>query len=88
MGRLGRYRSVSSMTEAEAVELLFQSSEAEESDSNSNGALKIVQRLGFHALAIHQAGAYICSRNLELGLYLDHYNKHPKKVICDREFMD
>ncbi|TVY92170.1 Nephrocystin [Lachnellula willkommii] len=81
MKRLGHVLSVSDMTRAEALKLLFQISEAEESDANSKEALKIVKRLGLHALAIDQAGAYIRSRNLELGLYLDRYNRRRKKVL-------
>ncbi|TVY17760.1 Nephrocystin-3, partial [Lachnellula arida] len=81
MKRLGHVLSVSDMTRAEALKLLFQISEAEESDANSKEALKIVERLGLHALAIDQAGAYIRSRNLELGLYLDRYNRRRKKVL-------
>jgi hypothetical protein len=57
-------KMIPDMTEAEALKLLFQSSQAKYTDQNLQAAARIVQRLGFHALAIDQAGAYIRARSL------------------------
>jgi tetratricopeptide (TPR) repeat protein len=81
MSRLGQFRGVSTMTEAEALELLFRSIKSENSNTDVEEGTKIVKRLGFHALAIDQAGAYIRSRELELCCFLDHYTKRREKVL-------
>lgn len=81
MSRLGQFRSISTLSGAEALELLFRSSKSEKSDTNLEEAAKIVKRLGFHALAIDQAGAYIRSRGLELGCFLDYYTNRREKVL-------
>jgi hypothetical protein len=50
------------MSEEEALELLFRRvrrGEAIRSTTDVLEACRIVERLGFHALAIDQAGAYI-----------------------------
>jgi hypothetical protein len=57
---MGEHKMIPDMTEAEALELLFQSSQAKYTDQNLQAAARIVQRLGFHALAIDQAGAQAC----------------------------
>jgi hypothetical protein len=79
---MGEHKRIPDMTEAEALELLFQSSQAKYTDQNLQAAARIVQRLGFHALAIDQAGAYIRARSLpEIEVYLDHFNKRREIVL-------
>jgi hypothetical protein len=78
---LGHYIDVSTMSDVEAVELLFRRSEATKSDANNLEARRIVTRLGLHALAIDQAGAYILARTLDFELFLEHYNKRKEQVL-------
>ncbi|TVY45746.1 Kinesin light chain [Lachnellula occidentalis] len=78
--RLGPHLEVNTMSAEEALELLLARSSAERTEPNLHEGEVIVERLGFHALAIDQAGAYISSRNLNISLYLEHYNARTKKV--------
>src|SRR5439155_13601338 len=50
-------------------------------DQNCKAGREIVRRLGYLALAIDQAGAYISARGLALDLYMDHYNNRKEKVL-------
>jgi tetratricopeptide (TPR) repeat protein len=81
--RLGNYIEVSTMSEDEALELLFQRSEAYRTMESLKEGEKIVKRLGLHALAIDQAGAYILSRHLDVNIYLTHYNDRRDKVLTE-----
>lgn len=69
------------MSNEEAQELLFRRGEATKSDANLSQARGIIERLGFHALAIDQGGAYIQARTLDLDLFLEHYNKRREEVL-------
>src|SRR5205814_2178617 len=42
---------------------------------------EIVARLGYHALAIAQAGAYISKRKILLGEFLDHFERRKHIVL-------
>ncbi len=68
------------LDENNAVALLTQQSQTEESIAAD--AKKIVERLGYHPLALTQAGAYIRKRKLLLSEFMDHY-KRRKKIILD-----
>lgn len=61
-----------------AVLLLTQKSQTK--DYNSEDAMRIVERLGYHPLAITQAGAYIWQRELQLCDFIEHH-KNRKEVI-------
>ena len=81
---LGNAIDVSVMSNEEAVELLFQRSKRDEARRSATDLLeapKIVARLGFHALAIDQAGAYIFSGDYDLDVFLNHYNKRRMEVL-------
>lgn len=80
---LGQHIDVSTMSDEEALELLFRRSQVDRSDLNLQEGRKIINRLGFHALAIDQAGAYILARNLDINLYLTHYNDRREKVLSE-----
>jgi tetratricopeptide (TPR) repeat protein len=79
--RLGNHLEVNTMAPVEALELLLTRSNGKKTEPNLSEGEAIVKRLGFHALAIDQAGAYISSRNLNLSLYLEHYNARTAKVL-------
>ena len=78
---LGHLITVSSMSESEGLELLLRRSGNNKNDDNSVVGKDIVRRLGYLALAIDQAGAYITARSLSLNLYIDHYNNRREKVL-------
>jgi tetratricopeptide (TPR) repeat protein len=78
---LGYHVDISTMSNEEALELLFRRSESTRNDANLLEAHRIIKRLGFHALAIDQAGAYIQARTLDLDLFLEHYNKRREEVL-------
>jgi tetratricopeptide (TPR) repeat protein len=80
---LGQHIDVSTMSDEEALELLFGRSRVDRNDLNLQEGTKIIKRLGHHALAIDQAGAYILVRNLDVNLYLTHYNDRRKKVLSE-----
>ncbi|RDW57242.1 hypothetical protein BP5796_12692 [Coleophoma crateriformis] len=78
---LGSYCELTEMSSEEALELLLKRSQAERTDSNIQEGADIVERLGYHALAIDQAGAYILARGLKLDLYMIHYSRRKEKVL-------
>jgi hypothetical protein len=69
------------MSNEEVLELLFRRSNTTRSNAIIREAQSIVKRLGFHALAIDQAGAYILARTLDFNLYLEHYDKRREEVL-------
>lgn len=79
---LGFDLDASKMTLEEAVKLLLRRSKIVQNGDNSAKAEPVVKRLGFHALAIDQAGAYIRSREiLDISLYLEVFEKQRGKVL-------
>jgi len=80
---LGHYIDISVMSEEEALELLFRRSQLDRSELNLHEGQRIVERLGRHALAIDQAGAYILARNLDINLYLTHYDNRKERVLSE-----
>ena len=62
-----------------ALDLLIEQSETKEPDVEE--AEKIVERLGYHPLAITQAGAYIRKRKIALCKFLDDYRRRRKTIL-------
>jgi tetratricopeptide (TPR) repeat protein len=83
---MGKSIDLTFMSDQEALELLLKRSQVERSDANMQEGANIVKRLGYHALAIDQAGAYIKAGNLDLCLYMEHYTERKEKVL--REIPD
>ncbi|KFX96894.1 hypothetical protein V490_03085 [Pseudogymnoascus sp. VKM F-3557] len=83
---MGKSIDLTFMSDQEALELLFKRSHVERSDTNIQEGENIVKRLGYHALAIDQAGAYIKAGGLDLCLYMQHYTERKEKVL--REIPD
>lgn len=82
--RLGTCIKVDGLTEDEALELLqSKSSRVQSSDEELEEGKKIVERLGYLALAIDQAAAYISIRQLPLSLFTEHYEKRKEFVLRD-----
>lgn len=80
---MGKSIDVTFMLGQEALELLLKRSHVERSDANMQEGRNIVKRLGYHALAIDQAGAYIAARGLDLDLYMVHYLEREEKVLSE-----
>ncbi|OBT54871.1 hypothetical protein VE04_04686 [Pseudogymnoascus sp. 24MN13] len=80
---MGLSIDVTSMLDKEALDLLLNRSYVERSDANIQEGANIVKRLGYHALAIDQAGAYIKAGGLDLCLYMEHYTERKKKVLSE-----
>ena len=62
-----------------ALDLLLKQSQIK--ISNSEDAEKILERLGYHPLAVTQAGAYIRKRKIKLCEFLDEYKSRRKKIL-------
>jgi tetratricopeptide (TPR) repeat protein len=80
---LGCHIDISAMSDGEALELLFRRSQVDQNEPNLQEGQNITKRLGYHALAIDQAGAYILARNLDIKLYLTHYNSRRERVLSE-----
>ena len=64
-----------------ALELLLKQSHIQNSDAAQLEGSKIVERLGYHALAITQAGSYIRRQKLQLRDFMSHYDHQRKAVL-------
>jgi len=71
---------VSDMEPHDAIDLLLTVARKEPTDEAQNLATPIVQELGYLALAIVQAGAYI-SKSCSLARYLQIYRKHRDELL-------
>jgi tetratricopeptide (TPR) repeat protein len=65
----------------DALELLFKQSRLKATESNLQHGKLIVKRLGYHALAITQAGSYVHLRKIEFHDFLDHYSRQRKDIL-------
>ena len=76
--RLGHCIKVATLSEDESINLLLQRSPNE--DEKQEGR-RIASTLGYLALALNQAGAYIRARNLPLQHFISHYNRRKEVVL-------
>ncbi|KAG4433866.1 hypothetical protein IFR05_010652 [Cadophora sp. M221] len=75
---------INQLSEAEGLEVLLHRTRRELSELSvvdSQAASNITKRLGYHALAIDQAGAYMLKRGMHFTSYLPCYNKQREKVL-------
>jgi tetratricopeptide (TPR) repeat protein len=80
--RLGTAIKLNGLSENEAVELLLARCPSLLKDADhSNAEKEIVKKLGYLALAIDQAAAYISIRQLPLQLFLSHYEKRKEVIL-------
>ncbi|QRW08184.1 kinesin light chain [Ceratobasidium sp. AG-Ba] len=76
--------NVSGMEPDEALRLLFTVARVNEgtlSDEERNAAMSLTQELGYFALAIAQAGAYIWSTRCKFAQYLYMYTTRPQETL-------
>jgi hypothetical protein len=78
---LGHHIDISNIANEEALDLLFRRSNTIRSNVIIPDAQSIIKRLGLHALAIDQAGAYILARTLDFDLFLEHYDKRREEIL-------
>ena len=69
------------LMEPAALKLLFKLTGAEETESSIPHCRTIVQRLGYHPLAITQAGSYIKKRQVPLHQFIDEFNRRKKQIL-------
>ncbi|KAL8939769.1 MAG: hypothetical protein Q9211_002587 [Gyalolechia sp. 1 TL-2023] len=80
-------RHVSEMNHDEAPELLLKSARLNVlSEDYQQQALAIVAELGYLALAIDQAGAYIASGECYLDDFLDIFNEHRQHLLANEAY--
>ena len=80
--RLGTAIKVDGLSEMESLELLFQGSDIGTLDEKTLAeGKKIVKQLGYLALAIDQAAAYISIRQLPLELFADHFAQRKEVIL-------
>ncbi|KAH6707901.1 hypothetical protein BKA61DRAFT_558549 [Leptodontidium sp. MPI-SDFR-AT-0119] len=72
---------INQLSEAEALEVLLRRTRQDLREENKADGSKITKRLGYHALAIDQAGAYMLKRGMGFASYLECYNKQLEKVL-------
>jgi hypothetical protein len=65
----------------DGLALLLKHCQIKPSEKINEEALVIVERLGYHALAIAQAGTYINSRWIRLNQFPDHFNRRKKLIL-------
>jgi tetratricopeptide (TPR) repeat protein len=80
---LGRNLEVTRMSLEEGIKLLLSRSQVLRDERSVKEATSIVTRLGFHALAIDQAGSYISKRHLDIVSYLTHFKNRREKVLSE-----
>jgi len=82
---LGVSLEIPPLLKSEAIDLLRiqikDSMEKLEAPGSVEAAERVVTRLGFHALAIYQAGCFIYRNDCSVAEFLDLYDKERKKVM-------
>ncbi len=81
--RLGYNIKLLAMQEDEALQLLLKRADLDNTTENALQGLHVVKRLGYHALAVDQAAAYVRKRGLPLGLFMEHYKTRKERVLKD-----
>ncbi|KAF7344882.1 FabD/lysophospholipase-like protein [Mycena venus] len=79
----GKHSSVSEMDEKDAVTLLLESAGQADTLATRHAATEIVKTLGYLALAIVQAGAFV-SKSGNLNSYLDLYAKQRALLLSEK----
>jgi hypothetical protein len=64
-----------------ALELLYNQSRIKQTDDNIDDGKAIINRLGYHPLAISQAGSYIKLRKIQLHEFMAYYKLKRKDIL-------
>jgi hypothetical protein len=63
------------LAERVALDLLLRQCQAKETESNIQHGKGIIERLGYHALAITRASSYMKLQKIPLQQFMEHYNR-------------
>lgn len=69
------------LVEADVLDHLLKQSQVEHDKANKKNGKLIVARLGYHAIAITQAGSYITQRKIQLQQFMYHYKRQRKDIL-------
>jgi hypothetical protein len=69
------------LPKADALELFFKQSRATKTESTVTEAELIVKRLGYHPLAITQAGSYIRAQQIKVEAFTYRYNRQRRAIL-------
>jgi hypothetical protein len=69
------------LAERDAFNLLFEQCMIKETESQVQYGKAIAKRLGYHPLAITQAGSYIRQQKIDLSQFMDHYNRRRLVIL-------
>ena len=69
------------LPEKDSLDILFKQSQVKATESNIQHGKFIVERLGYHPLAITQAASYIKLRKIELNNFMDYYNQRRQDIL-------
>ena len=78
---LGHALDLSSMSEAESLEILYHKNDHLNKEYTNSSALQVIQILSYHALAVAQARAYIESRQMDFDAFIQDYNACKEAVL-------
>jgi hypothetical protein len=67
--------------ERAALTLLLKQSALKESESNYQHGKTIIEKFGYHALAITQAGSYVKLQQIGLHQFMEHYNRQKSAIL-------
>ncbi|KAI9684109.1 MAG: hypothetical protein M1829_003379 [Trizodia sp. TS-e1964] len=81
LGKDRRAIEIPGLPEKDALDLLFRQSLTKVLDPDITHGKNIVERLGYHPLAITQAAAYINRRKIPLKDFMGHYNRRRKIIL-------
>ena len=79
LARLGHQVDVSVMTEDESLKVLLQRSPLDDEEKLHGG--QIAATLGYHVLALDQAGSYLRAHSVELRNFVSHYHKRKEVIL-------
>jgi hypothetical protein len=69
------------LAQKDALKLLFKQTRVKKTDTTRGHAELIVNRLGYHPLAIAEAGSYMRLRKIEFSQFMNHYNRQRKDIL-------
>ena len=75
------------LPEKEALRLLFRQCRVKEMESHIQHGKVIVKRLGYHPLAITQAGSYILQQKIDVSQFMDHYDRRRHVILTQTSQM-
>lgn len=66
-----------------SLDLLFKKCHVKQTGTTEHEGSIIIERLGYHALAITQAGSYIRRHKIKLDQFMSHYDRQRRVILED-----